>query len=113
MASSVPEPASTAPVVAKQESSPVAAVAASAGQNAVSKEVAAVDTGVVKLNISPWGTVVVDGVTRGVSDSNKLRQIVLTTGTHTIEIAKPDFPTLKQTIEVSATTPLTISHTFK
>jgi serine/threonine protein kinase len=113
VASSASAPVSTSTLVAKQESVHVPAVTVTVGQNAASKPVAVLETGLVKLNISPWGTVVVDGVTKGVSDASKLRQIVLTTGTHTIEIAKPDAPTLKQTIEVSATTPLTISHSFK
>ncbi len=70
-------------------------------------------TGIVNLNISPWGTVVIDGVTRGISNANQLRQIELTEGSHTIEIAKPDAPTLKRSIEITADATLSISHTFK
>jgi hypothetical protein len=68
--------------------------------------------GKVNLNISPWGAVVIDGVTRGISNPNQLRQMELPMGTHTIEIAKPDAPPLKQTIEVGDA-PVSISHTFK
>ena len=70
-------------------------------------------TGVVKLNIVPWGTVVVDGITRGISNSTQLRQLELTTGPHTIEIAKPDSPTFTQNIVVTAESAQSISHTFK
>lgn len=68
--------------------------------------------GKVNLNIVPWGAVVIDGVTRGISNPNQLRQMELPVGTHTIEIAKPDAPPLKQTIEVGDA-PVSISHTFK
>jgi len=71
------------------------------------------ENGIVKLDIRPWGTVVIDGITRGISNETQLRQIELKVGTHTIEVAKPDFPTHTRTVEVSASSPLTISHTFK
>lgn len=87
---------------------PVPTVAVSA---ATAAQVAA--TGLVKLNIVPWGTVVVDGITRGISNSTQLRQLELTTGPHTIEIAKPDSPTFIQNIVVTADAPQSISHTFK
>jgi len=77
-----------------------------------STPVATAETGIVKLNIRPWGTVVVDGITRGISNETQLKQIELKVGTHTIEIAKPDSPTHMQTVEVTAGSPLTISHTF-
>jgi serine/threonine protein kinase len=70
-------------------------------------------TGKVLLNITPWGAVVVDGVTRGISNSSQLRQIELPVGTHTIEIAKPDAKPLMQTIEVTDNVLLSISHAFK
>ncbi len=75
--------------------------------------VAAAATGMLNLDIKPWGTVVIDGVTRGISSPSRLRQIELPVGSHKIEIAKPDAKALAQTIEVSAETPLTISHVFK
>jgi hypothetical protein len=74
---------------------------------------AAAATGLVKLNISPWGTVVVDGVTRGISNATQLRQLELSVGKHTIEIAKPDEQPHQQTIEVVENAPITITHKFK
>lgn len=67
--------------------------------------------GTVKLDIKPWGTVVVDGVTRGVSPP--LKQLQLPVGTHTVEIANPPSTPLKRTIEVTRDVPVTLSHTFK
>lgn len=91
----------TAPVKTSVVLSPPVMASATAG------------AGIVKLAIRPWGTVVVDGITRGISNETQLRQIELPVGTHTIEIAKPDSPTYLQTVEVSANSSLTISHTFK
>jgi len=83
------------------------------GQVDVPSSVAIVQTGLVNLNIVPWGTVVIDGVARGISNSSQLRQIALPVGIHTIEIAKPNEQTLLKTFEVTATTPYSISHKFK
>jgi serine/threonine protein kinase len=95
-------PASTAPVVpAPTETAALVPV------------VPVATTGLVKLNIVPWGTVVVDGITRGISNSTQLRQLELSIGSHTIEIAKPDSPTFTQTIVVTAESAQSISHTFK
>jgi serine/threonine protein kinase len=69
--------------------------------------------GVLNLSVSPWGTVVIDGVTKGISNANQLRTIELAEGSHKLEIAKPNSPTLTQTIEVSADAPLSIQHKFK
>ena len=91
-------------------------VSAPASANSVPTEVAGRSTapavGMVNLNIRPWGTVVIDGVTRGISNASQLRQIELPAGTHTIQIAKPDAAPLEQTIEVGET-PLSITHNFK
>jgi serine/threonine protein kinase len=71
------------------------------------------ETGIIKLDIRPWGTVVVDGITRGISNETQLRQVELQAGTHTIELAKPGSPTHTQTVELRAGSSLTISHVFK
>lgn len=110
---SAPSATGNVPVATAIPIPAVVAGAASVVGQAGSSSLAIEETGVVKLSISPWGTVVVDGVARGISNSSQLRQIELKVGTHTIEIAKPDAPTVKQTIVVTAGTPLTIAHTFK
>jgi serine/threonine protein kinase len=81
------------------QSAPAPAPAASAAE------------GVVKFDIKPWGTVVVDGVTRGVSPP--LKQLQLPVGTHTIEIANPPATPIKRAVDVTADTPFVLSHTFK
>ncbi len=68
---------------------------------------------IIKLDVHPWGTVVVDGITRGISNETQLRQLELKPGAHSIEIAKPDSPTYVQTVDLRAGSSLTISHTFK
>lgn len=109
-----PSAPSNLPVLAPSKDAALAAtVAASAAQAEVPPPAAAAATGLVKLNISPWGTVVVDGVTRGISNATQLRQLELSVGKHTIEIAKPDEQPHQQTIEVVENAPITITHKFK
>lgn len=99
-------------VVAASKPTPAVSVAPAPVAQA-STVVAIPQTGILKLEVIPWGTVVIDGVTRGISNASQLRQIELSVGSHTIEIAKPDAQPLKQTIEVTAGVPRSISHTFK
>jgi non-specific serine/threonine protein kinase len=122
----VPTAPVAVPVVAAVKESPatpvpVASVAvAPASAGPISDKVAASASsvpslpkmGIVNLNIVPWGAVVIDGVTRGISNPNQLRRMELPVGTHTFEIAKPDAQPLKQIIEVGEA-PVSISHTFK
>ncbi len=103
----------TKPAVVTASMPTPAVSVASAPVVKASTAVVIAQTGMLKLEVIPWGTVVIDGVTRGISNASQLRQIELPVGSHTIEIAKPDAPTLKQTIEVTAGAPRSISHTFK
>jgi serine/threonine protein kinase len=63
-----------------------------------------------RLHIKPWGTLFVDGKSRGVSPP--LRQITLTPGKHKIGIVNPSFPEYQTTIEVDRNKPGTIAHDF-
>jgi serine/threonine protein kinase len=56
-------------------------------------------TVVVQVNIRPWGTIYVDGTSKGVSPP--LKKLVLTEGKHQIRIVNPNFPT--RTIEIDVT----------
>lgn len=103
---------SPAAALPAMDSSAAASSAARVPQTEASAALAVGRVGVVRLNITPWGTVVIDGITRGISNASQLREIELPVGTHTIEIAKPDALPMKQTIEVGDT-PLAISHAFK
>jgi serine/threonine protein kinase len=73
-------------------------VASTAGTRA-SKSSAAPSTGVVKLNIKPWGAVFVDGRSQGVSPP--LKKMILSEGRHEIKVANPNFPS--HTIEIDVT----------
>ena len=55
-------------------------------------------TGTLSLSIKPWGTVVVDGVPKGVSPP--LKRLVLAEGKHHIKIINPNFPERVVDIEV-------------
>lgn len=108
-----PEPSasvSPAPVVSSDPAVPksVEPVAPTASPPPSAEPVA---DGIMKLDIKPWGTVAVDGVTRGVSPP--LKQLQLPVGTHVIEIANPPAAPLKRTVEITRDTPFTLSHTFK
>ena len=112
-----PQPAPAASIPA---SVPVVSVAASEvvataapASSAAPASAAAVSMGSVNLDIRPWGTVVVDGVTRGISSPNQLRRLELTPGRHLLEIAKPDAKPFSQTVDLSAGGAVSIAHSFE
>lgn len=99
-------PAPKMPSVAL-ESVPVASVTAPAS----APSPAVVDAkGVVKLAISPWGEVWVDGRSAGVAPP--LNQLNLPEGEHTITIRNADAPEFRQTVHVQAGKPVRIKHQF-
>lgn len=108
-----PKPPVSADVAAVRETPTRALPQVQKAPTIMSAPVVAAGTGMLNLDVKPWGTVVIDGVTRGISSPDRLRQIELPVGSHKIEIAKPGATPLAQTIEVSADAPLTISHMFK
>jgi serine/threonine protein kinase len=67
--------------------------------------------GAIKLDIKPWGTVTVDGVSRGISPP--LKQLTLPVGTHMIEVTNPPAAPVIQTVEITKDASATFSHTFK
>ncbi len=66
--------------------------------------------GLVRLAISPWGEVWVDGVSAGVAPP--LNQLKLAEGGHTIVVRNGDAPAFQQTVEVKAGQPLQLRHQF-
>lgn len=64
----------------------------------------------VRIDVRPWGEIVVDGVARGVSPP--LKELRLTPGKHSVIIRNTGLPTFRMTLEVKAGTPATISHVF-
>ena len=67
--------------------------------------------GLVKFDIKPRGRVDIDGITSGFAPPLTERR--LSVGTHTVDIINPPFATVSRTIEVSESTPVILSHTFK
>jgi serine/threonine-protein kinase len=64
----------------------------------------------LKLAVSPWGEIYVDGRKRGVSPP--LRQIDLAPGKHRIEIRNTTFPTRRESVEARPHAHLRIKHKF-
>ncbi|HET7672856.1 MAG TPA: PEGA domain-containing protein, partial [Burkholderiales bacterium] len=67
--------------------------------------------GRVELAVTPWGEVVVDGKTRGVSPP--VRALDLAPGPHTIEIKNANFPVHVERVELKAGESVKIRHRFK
>lgn len=71
---------------------------------------APVANGTLKLAISPWGEVLVDG--RAVGVAPPLTQLSLPPGAHVITIRNGDSPDFRQTIEVRADKVVHVKHQF-
>jgi Adenylate and Guanylate cyclase catalytic domain len=65
---------------------------------------------VVKLAITPWGEVFVDGIQQGVSPP--LRDLRIVAGEHKIEVRNPSFPSHIQTVNAKAGAQIRIKHKF-
>jgi class 3 adenylate cyclase len=127
-ATPAPKPAATAPAE-KAASQPAASpekVAPVAEKPAPRKQVvASVDkkpekakpskpaTGAAKLElvVTPWGEVLIDGKSRGISTGRRAFEIPV--GAHTIEIRNTGSPTHVQKVQVKAGETVRIQHRFK
>ena len=67
--------------------------------------------GLVKFDIKPRGRIDIDGITSGFAPPLTERR--LSVGTHTVDIINPPFATVSRIVEVSESTPVILSHTFK
>lgn len=67
-------------------------------------------TGSLRLSVAPWGEVFVNGSSRGVTPP--LKQIVLSAGTHRVEIRNPAGPSWSKEIVVRAGQQEVVSHRF-
>ncbi|WP_148415483.1 serine/threonine-protein kinase [Noviherbaspirillum massiliense] len=67
-------------------------------------------SGVVKLNVKPWGTVDVDGVSKGVSPP--LKQLVLPEGKHYIKLTNPSSPNYIIEVDVKKNKAVKIEYDF-
>jgi len=93
----------------------LAAMASTASTSAVALAAASAAAsagghGSIKLAISPWGEVWVDGRNLGVTPP--LQQLSLPAGRHEVTIRNGDLPALRQTVEVRAGKPAYIKHQF-
>lgn len=102
------------PVVEVQrepEPEPKPSVAAPAPPEVTEPPKAALKNGWVRLAISPWGEVHVDGKMLGVSPP--LNEILLPAGKHRIEIRNGSFPPYRQTIDLAGAASLRIKYKFE
>jgi serine/threonine protein kinase len=108
-----PPSTATAPAVASQSPQPADAPPAAAPPAATVAPPAAPPpaTGLVKLDVKPWGEVLVDGRARGLTPP--LKTIQLPEGTHRVEVRNPVGPPLVREIRVTASGRIDISHTFE
>ncbi len=74
-------------------------------------EKAAAESGRLELAVAPWGEVLVDGRSKGVSPP--LRTLDIPPGSHTIEIRNSTFPSHVAKVNVKAGEAITIRHRFK
>ena len=102
-----PVPAADKPVPNKQ----VVASADKKPEKPKAAKPATSGSGKVELFVSPWGEVVVDGKSRGISPP--LKVVELTPGTHTVEIRNSTFPAHVQKVQVRAGRAVQIRHRFK
>jgi serine/threonine-protein kinase len=66
--------------------------------------------GVVRLSVSPWAQVEVDGKPAGIAPP--LTEIKLNEGRHTITLRNDEFPPHTVTVTVQAGQPVSIKHRF-
>jgi serine/threonine protein kinase len=102
----LPQPTVLSPAPAALEVKPAAPA-----ESAVASPVESFSEGELKLDIKPWGTIAVDGVSRGISPP--LKQLTLSVGKHTIEVANPPAAPVSREIEITKDASVTLSHTFK
>ncbi len=67
-------------------------------------------TGIVRLAVSPWGEVEVDGARAGTAPP--LSQLELSEGTHQITVRNSDFPPYSASVTVIPGQPVTLRHKF-
>ena len=109
-----PAPVATPAAPPKGESAPpkkiIARIEKKLEQRA-EKKAAAGAAGRLELAVAPWGEVLVDGRSRGVSPP--LRVLDVPAGTHTVEIRNSTFPAHVEQVQVKAGEAVKIRHRFK
>ena len=106
-----PAVAKAAPVAARRAADArEAELKAASATAAVPAPVAAKTTGTLRIAISPWGQVEVDGVPAGTTPP--LNELTLPEGKHQIIIRNGDFPPFRTTVTVTSGQTVTIKHKF-
>jgi class 3 adenylate cyclase len=103
---SVPAAQKAAPAEAKGEKKLVARADKKPGDKSLPA-----GEGRVELAVLPWGEVLVDGKSRGVSPP--LRTLDIPAGSHTIEIRNSTFPSRVEKVDLKAGEAITIRHRFQ
>ena len=85
------------------------ATAGAAGATAATAAASAAN-GVVRLAISPWGEVEVNG--RSAGTTPPMTQLTLPAGSHNIVIRNADFPPFSTSVQVQADKPVVVRHRF-
>ena len=101
----------TAPAPAPKPSARVEKKPEKKPEMKLDRPAAAQKPGRLDLAITPWGEVLVDGKSRGVSPP--VRKLEISAGTHTIEIRNTTFPAYKERVEVKAGEATRIRHRFR
>ncbi len=100
-----PAPATPAPVAAAPAKAPVEVALPKR------KSATAAAMGTVHFAVAPWGEVLIDGKSRGVSPP--LRTLEIPVGPHTIEIRNSTFPAHVAKVDVKAGEAIRIRHRFR
>ena len=68
-------------------------------------------TGKIRFSIKPWGEIIVDGKTRGVSPP--IKELSIPEGRHRIEVRNGAFPGYESELDIKAGSTGSISYSFK
>jgi hypothetical protein len=79
-------------------------------RNAAAPAPAVVALGTVRIAVSPWGTIEVDG--SAVGTAPPLNELTLSEGRHQIVVRNADFPPFSTSVNVVAGQPVTLRHKF-
>jgi class 3 adenylate cyclase len=80
-------------------------------QTRAQEDAAPLATGMVRLNVIPWGEVFIDGNKYGTAPP--LRDIAIKPGIHKIEVRNPGFASYLQVVEIKAGEEIRIRHRFR
>ncbi|MEO8807118.1 MAG: serine/threonine-protein kinase [Burkholderiaceae bacterium] len=105
-----PKPAAAAPKEAPKESPREKRLREAREAKASAMPAAPLPTGIVRIAVSPWGEVEVDG--RSVGTSPPLSELTLPEGRHQIVIRNTDFPALSTNVIVTPGQPFSLKHRF-